>query len=90
MSLLQRAVFMAAKRAASDPHLQARARRLAEEELVPRVREAAQRAKPAIDEAGQRARQIAGDLRQAAREHPPADDPEAFMRAAGGTFRRKG
>lgn len=87
MTLLRRAVFMAAKRAASDPQIQARARRVAEDEVVPRLRNAAERARPALDEARQRAQSTAGALREAAAEHSPADDPKAFLKAAGRRLR---
>ena len=90
MSLLRRAVFMAAKRAASDPHIQAQASRFAEEEVVPQLRAAADRVRPAIDEARGRARQAADALRETAREYPPADDPRGLLNAAGRRFGRTG
>ena len=90
MSLLRRAVFMAAKRAAADPEIRARARRFAENEIVPHVRDAAERARPALDGARDKALQTVGTLRETAPEYPPADDPKAFLDAAGRKLRRAG
>ena len=79
MTLLRRALFMAAKRAASDPHIQAKAREFARDEVAPRVKDAIERAAPVANRAKKRASAAAGDLREAAREHPPLDDPKAFL-----------
>ncbi len=82
MSLLRRAVFMAAKRAASDPKIQAKAHAFARDELAPRVREAAVRAKPAYERAKQETEAVAQGLRRAAAESPPLENPEKFIRRA--------
>ena len=90
MSLLRRAVFMAAKRAAADPEIRAKARRFAEDEMVPRVRDAAERARPVLEGARDRTLETVGTLRETAREHPPTEDPKAFLNAAGRKLRRAG
>jgi hypothetical protein len=90
MSLLRRAVFMAAKRAAADPEIRARARRFAEDDIVPHVRDAAERVRPAVDGLRERTLETVGTLRETARDYPPADDPKAFLDAAGRRLRRTG
>ena len=90
MSLLRSAVFMAAKRAAADPEIRARARRFAEDEIVPHVWDAAERARPVLEEARDWTLETVGTLRETAREYPPADDPKAFLDAAGRKLRRAG
>jgi hypothetical protein len=82
VSLLRRAVFMAAKRAAADPKIQAKAEAFARNELAPRVREAAEWAKPALDRAKREADAMARDLRRVAAKNPPLENPGKFASRA--------
>lgn len=74
--------MMAARRVASDPAFQAKAQEFARDEVAPRVREAVEQAKPVVAETRQRVEKTAKDLRDVARQHPPTDDPKAFVKAA--------
>jgi predicted phage gp36 major capsid-like protein len=51
MPILRRALWMAAKRAAADPRVQAKAREVLQEEVVPRVRRTVDAARPEIQRA---------------------------------------
>lgn len=62
MSILRRALFMAAKRAASDPRVQAKAQEVLREEVVPRAREFGKRARPELEKAHKRIKGAARDL----------------------------
>lgn len=68
MPLLRRALWMAAKRAAADPRVQAKAREVLEEEVVPRVRNAVDTAKPEIRRARDNVRRAGQDIKKAVSE----------------------
>jgi len=64
MSLLRRALFMAAKRAVADPRVQAKARQVLREEVVPRAQEIGRRAGSELEKAHRRMKNAARDLEQ--------------------------
>ena len=68
MPLLRRALWMAAKRAAADPRVQAKAREVLQEAIVPRVRTAVDVAKPEIRRARDNVQRAGQDIRKAVSE----------------------
>jgi len=62
MSILRRALFMAAKRAASDPRVQAKAQQILRDEVAPRAQEVGRRARPELEKANKRIKGAARDL----------------------------
>tara|TARA_B100000674_G_scaffold142581_2_gene112289 strand:- start:19251 stop:19472 length:222 start_codon:yes stop_codon:yes gene_type:complete len=62
MSILRRALFMAAKRAAADPRVQQKAQLVLREEVMPRAQEFGERARPKVEKAQRRIKMAAGDL----------------------------
>ena len=62
MSILHRALFMAAKRAAADPRVQQKAQQLLREEVMPRAQEFGERARPKVEKAQQRIKMASRDL----------------------------
>lgn len=79
MPLLRRALWMAAKRAAADPRVQAKAREVLEEEVVPRVRTAVQVAKPEIRRARDNVQRAGEDIKKAVSESPRARRARDFL-----------
>lgn len=71
MVLLRYLLFRAARRIASDPHLQARAAEVVEREVKPRAEAAWRQAKPKLDSARD-------EVRSAAAETDPRRNPRAF------------
>ena len=61
MSILRRALFLAAKRAAADPRVQAKAQQVLREEVVPRAQEFGRRARPELQKAHRRIKSAAHD-----------------------------
>ncbi len=79
MTLLRRAIFMAARRMVSDPVVQAKARELARDEIAPRVGKAKAKAGHTMRE-----------LRDVAAETSPVEKPGAFFKAARDRLRNDG
>ena len=73
MSILRRALFMAAKRAATDPRVQAKAQQVLREEVVPRAREFGKRARPEMEKAHRRIKGAARDLERKLSERADPD-----------------
>ena len=71
MALLHRLLLQAARRAAADPRLQAKAADFYQNEVKPRARAAWRETKPRLAAAKQ-------DLKDIARETDPRDDPKGF------------
>lgn len=90
MTLLRRAIFMAARRMVSDPVVQAKARELARDEIAPRVGEAVERMRPAVGKAKAKAGNTMRELRDVAAEASPVENPGAFIKAARDRFRNDG
>ena len=80
MFALKYLVWRAAKIAASDPKIQAKAVDLYRNEVAPRAKDGWQRAKPAIDEAR-------SGLADAARSSDPVRDPAGFAAKAGAALK---
>ncbi|MGB0631308.1 MAG: hypothetical protein ACPGRZ_11495 [Alphaproteobacteria bacterium] len=64
MSILRRALFMAAKRAATDPRVQAKAQQVLREEVMPRAQEFGRRARPELEKAQRRVKAAARGLEE--------------------------
>ena len=62
MTILRRALFMAAKRAAADPRVQQKAQLFLREEVMPRAQEFGERARPKVAKAQRRIKMAACDL----------------------------
>ncbi len=71
MSLIARLLLAAARRAAADPRVQAKAAEIYQNEVKPRARAAWRQTKPRLVAAKQ-------DLKHIARETDPRDDPKGF------------
>lgn len=68
MTILQRAIWMAAKRAAADPRVQAKAAEIVRDEIVPRAKLALDTARPEIRRVKENIRQAGQDLRKSVSE----------------------
>ena len=79
MPLLRRALWMAAKRAAADPRVQAKAREVLEDEIVPRVRNAVDVAKPEIGRARDNVRRAGRDIKKAVSESSASRRARDFL-----------
>jgi hypothetical protein len=79
MPLLRRALWMAAKRAAADPRVQAKAREVLQEEIVPRVRNAVEVAKPEIRRARVNVQRAGHDLKKAVSESAASRRARDFL-----------
>lgn len=79
MTILRRAIWMAAKRAASDPRVQAKASEVVREEIVPRVKTAVDVTKPEIQRAKDNVRRAGQDIRQSVSEHPSLAHAKDFL-----------
>ena len=90
MTLLRRAIFMAARRMVSDPVVQAKARELARDEIAPRVGEAVERIQPAVAKEKEKAGSTVEGLREVAAETSPVEKPGAFLKAARERLRNDG
>ena len=73
MSILRRALFLAAKRAAADPRVQAKAQQVLREEVVPRAQEFGRCARPELQEAHRRLKSAAHDLERKLAERTGRD-----------------
>ena len=71
MALLHRLLLQAARRAAADPRVQAKAAELYQTKLKPRAQAAWREAKPKLDAAKQ-------EIKEIARESDPRREPKAF------------
>ena len=74
--------MMAARRLATDPVVQAKAKEIARDEIAPRVGDAIEQARPVVAGARRRVERAVDDLRDVADDHPPTEDPKAFLKAA--------
>jgi hypothetical protein len=79
MTILRRAIWMAAKRAAADPRVQEKASEVVHEEIVPRVRTAVDAARPEIQRAKENVRRAGQGIRQSVSEHPSMRDAKDFL-----------
>lgn len=79
MPLLRRALWMAAKRAAADPRVQAKAREVLQEEVVPRVHTAVEIAKPEIRRARDNAQRAGQDIKKAISESSASRRARDFL-----------
>ncbi len=82
MTILRRAVAMAARRLVSDPVVQEKTREFVQNEVVPRVGQAIDRAQPVVQDTTKKVGRAVGDLRDIATDHPPGEDPKGFLGAA--------
>ena len=73
MSILRRALFLAAKRAATDPRVQVKAQQVLREEVVPRAQEFGRRARPELQKAHRRIKSAAHDLERKLAERTGRD-----------------
>ncbi|RZO34906.1 MAG: hypothetical protein EVA87_14190 [Rhodospirillaceae bacterium] len=62
MSILRRALFMAAKRAAVDPWVQEKAQKVLREGVMPRAQEFGERTRRKVEKAQRRIKMAARDL----------------------------
>ena len=79
MPLLRRALWMAAKRAAAYPRVQAKAREVLDEEVVPRVRMAVAAARPEIRRARENIERAGNDMKKAVSESSAAKRTRDFL-----------
>jgi hypothetical protein len=79
MPLLRRALWMAAKRAAADPRVQAKAREVLQEEIVPRVRTAVDVAKPEIRRARDNVQRAGQEIKKAVLESAASSRARDFL-----------
>tara|TARA_R110000868_G_scaffold2764_7_gene19178 strand:+ start:7881 stop:8144 length:264 start_codon:yes stop_codon:yes gene_type:complete len=79
MTLLRRAIWMAAKRAAADPRVQAKASEVMRDEVVPRVRTAVDLARPEIERARQNVRQAGRNVKKSIAEKSSLRDAKDFL-----------
>ena len=84
---MRRAIWMAAKRAATDPRVQAKAREVARDEIAPRIKTSVAKAKPELDRAKEAARRAAGDVRQTVSKHPSVQAGKVFVNTARDRFK---
>lgn len=87
MVFLHRAIWMAAKRAAADPRVQAKAAEVARDEIVPRIKASVAIAKPELDRAKETARRAADDIRQTVTKHPSVQAAKVFVNTARDRFK---
>lgn len=83
MTILRRAIWMAAKRAASDPRVQAKAAEVVREEIAPRVKTAAEAARPELDRAKQTVHRVGKDIKKSVSEHPATREAKDFLSGIG-------
>ena len=79
MTLLRRALWMAAKRAATDPRVQAKARAVVQDEIAPRVRTAVDVAKPEIRRARENVQRAGRDIKKSIAESSAARRARHFL-----------
>ena len=79
MPLLRRALWMAAKRAAADPRVQAKAREVLEDEVVPRVRVAVDAARPEIRRARENVERAGNRIKKSVPESPATQRARDFL-----------
>lgn len=79
MTILQRAIWMAAKRAAADPRVQAKAAEILRDEIVPRARAALDVARPEIRRAKENIRQAGQDIKKAVSDRPEIQGAKDFL-----------
>ena len=79
MPLLRRALWMAAKGAAADPRVQAKAREVLQEAIVPRVRTADDVAKPEIRRARDNVQRAGQDIKKAVSESAASRRARDFL-----------
>ena len=70
---------MAAKRAAADPRVQAKATEVVREEIAPRVRTAIDVASPELQRAKENVQRAGKDLKKAVSERPEIRDAKNFL-----------
>ena len=79
MPFLRRALWMAAKRAAADPRVQAKAQEVLEEQVVSRVRTAVIAARPEIRRARENVERAGSDMKKAVTKGPAAKRARDFL-----------
>lgn len=79
MTILRRAIWMAAKRVAADPRVQAKAGEVVREEIAPRVRTAVDVARPEIQRAKENVKRTGQDLKKAVSERPEIRNAKNFL-----------
>lgn len=82
MTLLRRALWMAAKRAAADPRVQAKAREVLQDEVVPRVRVAVDAARPEIRRARETAERAGNRIKKSVSESSATRRARDFLNGA--------
>jgi hypothetical protein len=79
MTILRRAIWMAAKRAASDPRVQAKAVEIVRDDIAPRVRGAVDAARPEIQRAKEHVRRAGTDIGKSVAAHPSVRNARDFL-----------
>ena len=79
MTILRRAIWMAAKRAASDPRVQAKAAEVVRDDIAPRVRAAVDVARPEIKRAKENVQRAGKNISKSVAEHPSVREAKDFL-----------
>lgn len=79
MPLLRRALWIAAKRAAADPRVQAKAREVLRDEVVPRVRTAVEVTGPEIRRARAKVQRAGDEIKKTVADSPAARRARDFL-----------
>lgn len=83
MTILRRAIWMAAKRAASDPRVQAKAAEVVRDDIAPRVRAAVNAARPEIQKAKENVQRAGKDMKKSVAAHPSIREAKDFLDGIG-------
>ena len=83
MTIIRRAIWMAAKRAAADPRVQAKAAEVVHEEIAPRVRTAIDVARPELQRAKENVQRAGQRIKKAVSERPEIRNAKNFLSALG-------
>lgn len=79
MTILRRAIWMAAKRAASDPRVQAKAAEVVRDDIAPRVKAALDVARPELARAKENVQRAGKDIKKSVAEHPSLREAKDFL-----------
>jgi hypothetical protein len=79
MTILQRAIWMAAKRAAADSRVQAKAAEVVRDEIVPRARAALDVARPEVRRAKENIRRAGQEIKKAVSDRPEIQGARDFL-----------
>lgn len=79
MTILRRAIWMAAKRAAADPRVQAKAAEVVREDIAPRVKTAVDVARPEIRRAKENIQRAGEGIGKSVAEHPSVREAKNFL-----------